>query len=90
MYMLMRHWMVRCNRWVKDTYPFRWHPPRYVRRRDEDGGRQSQRYKPPPKNLTARLLPIDLEYHLPTVSPQQMPSGRHKTTYASKRGIITQ
>ena len=90
MHVLMRHWIVRRNRRVKETYPFWRRPPRYARRPDENAGRQSQRYKPPPKNLTARFLPIDFEYHLPTVSPQQMPSGRHKTTYASKRGIITQ
>ena len=76
MHVLMRHWIVRCNRRVKDAYPFWRRPARFARRRDEDARRHRQRNKPPPKNFTARFFAINLEYHLPTISPQQIPSGQ--------------
>ena len=88
--MLMRHWIVRCNRRVKNPYPLWWRSSRFARRRDEYARRHRQRNKPPPKNFTARFFAINLEYHLPTVSPQQMPSGQHETVDTLMRRFVTQ
>ena len=88
MHMLMRHGIIRRERWVKDAHPLRHRTPRFGSRRNEDAGRQHQRNEPPPQNLTARFLAIDLEDHLPAVRPQKAPCGRHQTSHPSSRLVI--
>ena len=88
--MLMRNWIVRCNRRVKNPYPLWWRSSRFARCRDQDARRYRQRNKPPPKNLTARFTAINLEHHLPTVSPQEIPSGRHEAVHTFLRRRVTQ
>ena len=88
--MLMHNWNVRCNRRVKNPYPLWWRSSRFAPRRDEDARRHRQRNKPPPKNLTTRFFAINLEYHLLTVSHQQMPSGQHETVDTLMRHLVTQ